>query len=37
MEGDTIVGLIMIFLVGILCGIYITTQLEDNINKRIKK
>ena len=32
-----IVELIMIFLVGLLCGIYIATQLEKDINKRINK
>jgi uncharacterized protein YneF (UPF0154 family) len=31
-----IVELIMIFLVGLLCGIYIATQTEKDINKRIK-
>ena len=32
-----IVELIMIFLVGILCGIYIATQIEKGIDKNIKK
>ena len=31
------VELIMIFLVGLLCGIYIATQIEKDINKRTKK
>tara|TARA_R100000306_G_C4290286_1_gene99692 strand:- start:23 stop:136 length:114 start_codon:yes stop_codon:yes gene_type:complete len=31
------IELIIIFLVGVLCGIYITTQLEKDINKRTKK
>ena len=31
-----IVELIMIYLAGILTGIYIATQIEKEINKRIK-
>ena len=34
--GIMIGELIMIFLVGILTGIYIATQIEKDINKRIK-
>jgi len=32
-----IVELIMIYLVGIVSGIYIATQIEKDINKRINK
>ena len=31
-----IAELIFIFLVGILCGIYIATQIEKDIDKRTK-
>lgn len=27
----------IVFIVGIVVGMYITTQLKDNINERIKK
>jgi len=37
MKEETIVALVMIFLVGLLCGIYISTQIEKDINKRIDK
>tara|TARA_R110002020_G_scaffold363259_1_gene575529 strand:+ start:310 stop:423 length:114 start_codon:yes stop_codon:yes gene_type:complete len=37
MKEETIAALVMIFLAGILIGIYIATQIEKDINKRTKK
>tara|TARA_R110000824_G_scaffold17154_1_gene70102 strand:- start:453 stop:575 length:123 start_codon:yes stop_codon:yes gene_type:complete len=32
-----IIGLISIYLIGIVTGIYLASQIEKDINKRIKK
>ena len=37
MKEEIIVALVMIFLVGLVTGIYIATQIEKDINKRTNK
>ena len=33
----TTIGLITIFVLGVVCGVYVSTQIDNSINKNIKK